>query len=499
MDFRTVDAQTSNETFKIPCPENTSEIIHRCQRDLSNLAMQGYPWYYLPESTSQNFSFKDKVKFNSSDATDLPGDPLDAVNHICEVLEKTETCLEESHVDPACLIVGNSLSSIDQSTFQFLCRKRDTNLLHSLQCLLDTRITTMLDFHILAECWNGVDILNTHMRRTKNALFYNLNVRPPQNTPALVNRFCCFPTDSLPTCVKPIIRQRCGDRTASMVLDYIKFVQDQYKKDLIRAGLNPDPCTINRSNYVTNAPKPDFGNYSFTTEQKSREFASKFNSVLVQEAPGTFLDTRFGHYVLEYIINISGEELCKPLGVYLAYGMCGFLADDVTEDTEFNILQYAHQLLPTWYHGTRCSNLNVFNACWQGLQTTCGEAASRGVKLHATLLAKSCALNDIMDTKQCKWQDMLLGPYIESSKKTKWPIQGQLPGDFFQLERAIYHGASLGNELIYAIHMLQPGVKKIARKCGIDAAANLTSLYKEIAYHTYDAITFMEWFNRHLR
>ncbi len=205
MDSLNVQAQTSNETFKIQCPENAEEIIDHCQRDLVNLLFQGYPWYFVPKNTTPKDSFDGKVE--SSRVTGLPGDPLDVVNHMCKVLEKTETCLQESNVNPACLIVGNFQPPIDQSTFNFLCHRQkiDANLLHSLQCLSDTRIITMLDFHILGECWNGDDILNTVMHRTKNALFYNLNVKPTKYVPGIFNAFFCFPSDRLATCVKPII------------------------------------------------------------------------------------------------------------------------------------------------------------------------------------------------------------------------------------------------------------------------------------------------------
>lgn len=476
------------------CPQNASDIISRCQEDLEKLT-QGYPWYFVPTNTSKRHSFKERAR-----STGEPGDPLDALNHVCDVLEKTETCLWENNVDPACLIVGNFLAR-KQSNFQFLChhQKRDTNLLNSLQCLLDTRVTTMLDFYILTECWNGEKILNDQMSRKKNALYYNLNVWPSEYVPRLVSSFCCFPTDALVPCVKPIITTRCGDEAATMVVDYIIFVQDQYKENLIRAGLNPDPCMIDRSRYVNDALKPDFRNYSTSSETESRQIASKeeFNRLLVEEAPGTFLDTEFGRSLLTYIISLTREELCEPIDPFLAYATCGFIADDVTADTRFNILQFAHQLLPVWYHGTRCSKLDVFRTCWEGLQNICGQV-TRGFRLHATLLAKSCALDDIMDIKQCKWQDMLLRPYLESSRKTIWPIHFQLPDDFFLLEPAIYHGPSLGNELMDAIHMLQPGVDEIAARCDKDAADNLTSLYSDIGYDTYDTIKYLEWWSHNM-
>ncbi len=283
-----------------------------------------------------------------------------------------------------------------------------------------------------------------------------------------------------------------------MVVEYIRYGQDQYKKKLIRAGLNPDPCVIDRSRYVTDASKPGLTNYSFTSERHCREIASReqFNMLLVQEAQSTFLDTSYGRYLLEHVTTMSHTELCQPLGVYMAYGTYGLIADDVTADTKFNIIQYAHQLLPTWYHGTRCSNLDVFKACWKGLQNICGEV-TRGFRLHATLLAKSCALQDMMETKLCKWQDMLLGSYIESSKKTIWPIHYQLPVDVFRLERSLYYGPITGKELVHAIHMLNPAVKEIAFRCGKESAANLTSLHKDIAYGTYDVITFLEWYSGH--
>ncbi len=311
-------------------------------------------------------------------------------------------------------------------------------------------------------------ILKCAVRKTP--CFYNLNVNPAKYTPFLNNVFYCFPTDS-------VSLHAYGRLSASIVVMeqpiWLKITSSLFKASSRKACYEPvstlAPVWLTGQDTLQMHWKSGFENYSFNAE-KSSEFAPReqFHRLLAEEASGTFLDTIYGRSLREYVTTLYEDELCKPLGVFLAYGTCAFLADHVTTDTKFNILQYAHQLLPTWYHGTRCTNLNVFKTCWKSLQTICGEV-TRGVRLHATLLAQACTIRDMMEKKACKWQDMLVGPYIESSKKSIWPIVMQLPGNAFQLEGGMY-SADVGEKLWHAIQLLQPGVDEIAVRCGEEAA-----------------------------
>ncbi len=62
--------------------------------------------------------------------------------------------------------------------FQFIChRQRDENLVRSLQCLEDSGLMVMLNFHIVSRC-RGFVILDDVVRRIKSAYLYILNVNP---------------------------------------------------------------------------------------------------------------------------------------------------------------------------------------------------------------------------------------------------------------------------------------------------------------------------------
>ncbi len=81
-------------------------------------------------------------------------------------------------------------------------------------------------------------------------------------------------------------------------------------------------------------------------------------------SPGTALDTVYGKAMLTYLHRLSGEELCTTMNAYDAYAACFLSSDDMSENSRFNILQFAHQQLAIIYHGAQCSRLDQFTACW---------------------------------------------------------------------------------------------------------------------------------------
>ncbi len=136
-------------------------------------------------------------------------------------------------------------------------------------------------------------------------------------------------------------------------------------------------------------------------------------------------------------------------------------ADDRSEKSKFNILQFAHQQLGVSYHGVQCSRLEEFTACWNLLQQICGPKV-RGWELHATLLVEGCKIQSELDTVGCHWQDMLLPHYIQASRLTVWPMVSQCLQDPMYLESSYYSLTfnmfnSVMDDLNTVISLLQPG------------------------------------------
>ncbi len=93
-------------------------------------------------------------------------DALDTLNHVCHIDDSSRRCLEQSF-----MIMDFCLA-----------RTRFRKLLldfHDLDLGLDTRLLTMLYFHIVNRC--RVGILDNIMRGFKDAEIYRLDSKPFNN------------------------------------------------------------------------------------------------------------------------------------------------------------------------------------------------------------------------------------------------------------------------------------------------------------------------------
>ncbi len=207
--------------------------------------------------------------------------------------------------------------------------------------------------------------------------------------------------------------------------------------------------------------------------------------------PGSALDTVYGKYILEGLHHLTVNEYCSTASAYVAYEACVLASDDKSERNKFNILQFAHQLLVLRYHGTQCSRLEHFTACWKLLQQICGHKV-QGMKQHATLLVEGCKIQSELDIVGCHWQDMLLPHYIQASRVTVWPTNGQcLQNPMFVEDTHYGTFNSVLDDLDNVISHLQPGFEEISRKCGLQHAERLSLLLNKLRYPQRDAMKYM--------
>ena len=418
--------------------------VWRCQRDTVRLSHYGYPW------SSHNSQGKHT---DSPSGNNTLRDPLDALNQMCDVHDRSRICMEK---------IGFSSDYCRATTdfpyrtldFHFIChhQQRDENLVHSLRCLYDTRVLTMLYFHIADRC-RGFSILNNMMRRFKNAYFYLLDINPIWDHVTLP-RMYCLPRSVISTCVRDIVQGYCGTITANFVHNYLVYLQDQFAQALKSAGLDSNICDheINSEMETTRPALP------------SGHTKLGISTLLEIMAPGSALDTVSGKYILSYLHSLSGQEFCTVTDV--VYRACMMSSDDRSEKGKFNILQFAHGRFPVLYHGARCSRLESFTACWNQLRDICGPKV-RGFEQHATLWVQGCKIQSDMDAVGCPWQDMLLRYYINASQVTTWPLTSDCLGNPLYLEDSYYGTINdIMANLDTVIAFLQQGAKEITRKCG---------------------------------
>ncbi len=451
---------------------NRKQIVLGCQWGLQHLTWYGYPW--TPTDRQRNY----RRNRNATDRNSTLRDALDSLNHVCQNYDRSQICLEERGIRDYCLFTTGYDNF--QIQFQFIChhQRRDENLVHSLRCLYNTRVLAMLFFHIADRC-RGTGILDDIMRRHKNAYFYAMGIRPGQEQ-TIVPPLFCLPKSVISTCIRGIVEDKCGSMTANLVTDFLVYIHNRFDKALESVALSSNICDHDiSSDMMPSKPSIPSGHTKLGV-----------SGLLEITAPGTALDTVWGKMLKAYLHRQSGEQLCTTDNSIVAYFTCVLSSDVKPERSKFNILQFAHRIVPIIYHGTQCSRLKEFTSCWNLLQEICGPKV-RGFEQHATLLMEGCKIESEMDTIGCDWQDMLLPHYIQASRVTVWPMTVQCLGNPMSFDASDYNSTIMG-DLDNLISLLQPGVEEISRKCGPQPAKRLRLLFNKLRYLQRDALKYTD-------
>ncbi len=455
----TINCGDSNSLYKKAWP---------CQRNLSGLIKrEGCSWF--PHRNSTN---------NPTDRNITLRDALDRLTNVCYILDTSQKCLEERGISDLLPVDIAGFVSTNGQTVYLHHQRRDENSVHTVQCLYDSRVLAVLYFHIAHRC-GGMDILDNVMRRYKNAYFHLLGTKRPQDQ-VRIPLLYCLPRAVISDCIKGIVRDHCGTMTANAVVTYLVYLQDQFGWALKSAGFSPNICDIDIMSDMIPRSQPI-----------SRDHTELLLSRLLEvTTPEPHLGAVSGRFLLAALHSLAGEKLCTTANVYTAYKECVLLSDDKYEKIKFNILQFAHQLLPLSYHGTHCNRLEQFTTCWNLLQDLCGPKV-RGLKHHATLMVKGCRIQSEMDNAGCHRQDMLLPHYIQASHVTVWPIVSQCFGNPMSLEDT--HNSSCVMDNLDAIMLLlKPGVEEISMKCGSQPANRVRTLLNKLHYLQRDALEYSD-------
>ncbi len=462
-----------NNTLR-SCPRNTCNITQMCSVRLKQTALYGYPWF--PTTSSNNI---------------LVGDSVDPIQRVCAELYEYKECLSEHGIGDYCLIVCSFPVNAFylKTTFEFMCENNKVigELMRSLQCLHSNRLLSVIMFRIGHT--HGPGFLNQVVQRWKTFWFNILNIKPAQYNPAVPPLFC-MTTEEIAVYVRPVIVSHCGDSAATLVEDYLSRHSNHYQDVMEKVGFNHSLCE------AYNAESEFILNMS-TSIQRLQEnpMIIEFIKMADRHSKGTALKTVYGQMLLQYLKGRSGKY-CTRENLYLMYSVGILASDELHETSRFNILHFAHPLFSWLPHGTQCARVSLFRELWENVKSTCGPQA-RGYEHHFTLFVNGCSIQEKMDQHSCPWQDILFRYYIAASDTTVWPVFGQPPGDPMWLDRALYSGPKLANNLPGIFDILEPGIKEIAKRCGEDLSGRLMKLYSKLNVTLHDAIPLYEWVNEH--
>ncbi len=460
--------------------------------------ISGFPWYPYTQKDSghpgsvQLFRAINKTDLGRIEAQGAILDPMENFDGICRDFDKASECLEEHQTEEFCLRLNRKVFAyvpfVVFKTFKFFClnQTRNENLLRSLRCLHDTRLPSMLYYHIATECRQGMDILDQQMLAIKKRFLYEQNSRVKIG--GIFKIYICLPQLVLSTCVHKLAEKYCGTMAADLLVNFVKYMQEEENRALKSLGQAADLCNWNisldrpRHFQQKNSDTEAFRFQAKTMKGDPRK--AVFFAMLSKNYSDTELDTFNGMHGTSRLMKASAPEICgNVVYVRAAYMLCVWQAHDIREIPKFNILQYAHILLPFYYHGSHCWRIGQFTQCWKALQNLCGSGPTRYFAQHATLMIDGCRLQDKMDDISSHWQDFVLPAYI----KAKRFMISVRSGDPMRL--AGYAENPLSCFPDYEI--LWPAVDKISARCGTDAGNYLRRILQKIRYSQYDVLAYL--------
>ncbi len=470
------------------CTFETWHKTNRCLKDLLPLVFKGFPWAPTDITEIQ------KESQNQQQQGDNYKDPLDPINHVCEVFGDFLRCLDQHAIPIECLL--NQASPFEVHTvFQFIChmQPRSTALLHSLQCLKESRVVDLLVFYLADR--SGTH-LNDMAQGNVNALFTFLNstvtlkyyINPFSINILTSSGLICLPESVISQDIFFIVDRKCGLSGADLVRDYFLYFRTYFNTTLSKMGFPSNICDKEtRGNTVTKIDRVN----GIPDDTESDGIPGKsFDHFLEENSPGTAMDTAYGHYLKNGIQNIPDREFCNPLsGLRLTFQACVLLSYDPSGKARFNILQFAHSVeYPPFTPFVDSSSLKIFRSCRNLLQQNCGANATY-FEYNYRVSTGSREIQKMMDNLTCEWQDMLIRLYIEASEQGNiWPTAMNAGHRPMFLSTGTYTFGSLTNSMPELLSVVCRGVKEISAKCGMASAKRIELFYHRVNYNWYTEV-----------
>ena len=389
-----------------------------CLKDLMSLEMNGFP-LALSNMT-------DQIQNQQNQSRNL-GDPLDPINHVCEVFEDGVKCLDQHAIPSECMAAGDASGFVLHTTFQFICyiQPRSTDLLHNLQCLKESRILDLLVLYLADRSSTHIDDM---VQGNVNALFtlfmnclthlLKLFIMPFPMDELVGIGLICLPESVISHDATFIVDRKCGSNAADLVRDFYLYYRTRFTGLLSKAGLPTIICDKQTRR------KPAIGSLYATPDHTPDDgiFRKSFEQFLEKHSPGTAMDTPYGDTVRAALALVSDREFCNPItGLPTPFHACLLLSYDPSGKGRFNILSFAHYVSLPFSPYPDSSSLKIFRSCWNLLQQMCGQNTSY-LRYTYHVSAGSRAIQSVMDNITCEWQDMLIRLYIRASEQGNiWP------------------------------------------------------------------------------
>ncbi len=182
-----------------------------CVKKIRLLLINGFPWAMHNMRGTQN-----QIRNQHKQRSTLR-DPLDPINYVCQAFGDFCGCL--GPIPRECWLSSNGGIVFRVHTFlTFIChiRPRSIDLLHSLQCLKESRVLDLLVFYLANNPGTHIDDM---AQGTVNALFKLLNsseliLKYSGNALAvssdLVFGYVCLPESVITHDISFIINRKCG-------------------------------------------------------------------------------------------------------------------------------------------------------------------------------------------------------------------------------------------------------------------------------------------------
>ena len=469
------------------CTPETVRVVIQCAKDLLPLDRNGFPWgpVVMTDHELQN-EIRNRQKQNG----DLR-DPLDRINYVCDVFGDFIRCLDQHAIKRECLLTGSYETFRVHTVFQFICnvQPRSSNLLHSLQCLKESRVLDLLVFYLADRPGTHTEdmaqgTVNAFFRFLNSAgLVFNYGIHPLLMGGVVSYGLICLPESVISQDISFIVDRKCGSYTADLVRDFYLYFRTRFNHLLNKIGFPTNICDKD--------PRITDRLYAAADNKESGGTLSRlFDQFLEENSPGTAMDTVYGHFLRSVIKTIPDREFCDPFGALIpSFRACFLLSYDPSGKARFNVMLYAHAVSPVPYAPfPDSSSLNIFGACWNILQQTCGANASY-YDYKYRVSAGSRKIQRLMDNLTCEWQDTLIQKYIEASEHGNiWPTGMNAPARPMCLSRGYITFGSLANSMSDLLSVVNRGVKEIASRCSMASAKRIIEFYDRLKYGWYNQI-----------
>ncbi len=472
------------------CTGKTWREIVQCSKNLNQLASNGFPW-----TQADMTELQDQIRNQQNQSHSNLGDPMDPINHVCEVFGDFLKCLDQHAIPSECMLTSDPIGFIFHTIFQFIChlQPRSTDLLHSLRCLKETRVLDLLVLYLADRTGTGVDDM---AQGNVNALFRFLNsdilyfkffTNPLTMDMAVSRGLICLPESVISQDVTFIVDRKCGSHAADLARDFYLYYRTRFNGVLSKIGLPTNIC-----NKETRKKSVIESLYATPDDTSGDGMLSRsFEQFLAKNSPGTAMDTAYGHIVRAILALVPDRKFCNPLiQLQPAFLACLLLSYKPSGKARFNILPFAHSVSFPFSPYPDSSSLRLFRSCWNILQQMCGRNTSYfGYMYHVS--AGSREIQRVMDNMTCEWQDTLIRLYIKTSEQGNiWPTGLNAGHRPMLLSTGRHTYGNLTNSMSHLISVVTHGVKEISTRCSTASAKRMELFYNRLKYFWYVEVKY---------